>query len=455
MSNKGSTFLKQLNSRKNSKILYQKSLKQNQELIKQRKSKYTYVVDIKDNNEVIVGDKREIPPKETIIVKTKGNIVSVQRNEKIKHIKTTKDEVETLKSRIKEEVLFEQRLEDINEQKIKKQLEKVINEDKKKIALLNEQIDKIKNQTSEYQLSENVENLVVKIKKIKETLENIKSHYTIISDYYDFKGYEFLKNEILLSSIEDYCFYQNEVQIEQFVKNCKNEGKKINSVIETYEKCLKSEEKIIEIKDKTTKRDSEFKEYNNKVLLAESCHKKIIENFDIEDDFIKKINTDLYYIEKKIDNNRIFTKSKSLFNNLFNMAMCTTLMPILPSFRMFIQLILLKNAAETTNIFLNNKVEKTFTTTILNEYLSFIFDKEKLVLETEKLLKSTTKDIKEIKNNYINKFSSYSNVYKEYDLYLEKLGKIEKQLLEKQKELDKVRKALENNKTKIKALKKD
>jgi len=454
LSNKGSNFFRQLNSRTSSKILYQNSLKTKEK--QQINKKNFYVVNIEKNPYyIITGKQKEFIPKEKNVVKTSGKIVTIVKDNQIKRFKTSKEQIETINKKITEEIPFEEKLVDDNEEKIKKQLQKIINEDKKKISKINEEIDKIKDETHKYKLSEDIEDLNKKIIKIKETLKDIKNHYTIISEYYDFKGYETLKNEILLNSIEDYYFYQEESQIEETIRKCKNEGKKLNNIIETYEKCLKSEEKIIEIKNYTQKRDSDYKDSNEKVQLAQNSYKKIIENFNIEDDFIKNLNTDLYYLEQKIDEKNIFKKSKSLFNNLFNLGMCMTLMPIFPSFRMLLQLILFKNATEATHNFLNSQIEKTFTNNILKEYLNLIFDKEKLILETEKLLNSTTKNITDLKKEYISKFSSYSSIYKEYEIYLKKLEQMELELTKKQKQIIKAKKELEKNKEKVKILKKD
>lgn len=454
MSNKGNNFLRQLNSRTNSKILYQNSLKTKEKQDVNRKN--IYVVNIEKNPDyIIMGKEKEFIPKEKIIVKTSKKIVTVEKDNQIKRFKTSKEQIETINKKITDKIPFEEKLVDDNEEKIKKQLQKIINKDKKKITKINEEIDKIKEETHKYKLSEDIEELNKKIIKIKETLKDIKNHYTIISEYYDFKGYETFKNEILLNSIEDYYFYQEESQIEEFIRNCKNEGKKLNNVIETYEKCLKSEEKVLEIKNYTQKRDNDYKEHNNKVVLVEQSYKKIIENFNIEDDFIKSLNTDLYYLEQKIENEQIFTKSKSLFNNLFNIGMCTTLMPILPNLKMLIQLILLKNSIEATHHFFNPQIEKTFTNTVLNEYLNLIFDKEKLIIETEKMLTSTIKNVKQLKNEYINRFSEYSNIFKEYSLYLKKLEQMEMELEKKQKQIIEAKKELEKNKEKAKVLKKD
>jgi len=461
LSRKGSDFLKHLNSQSRSKKLaHSHQIKNDPPILRDSRNNLNniYTVEIKKEEAhiEITGRKKYAFSEKKLELQKQGKIITIKENDKVvKKVKTTKEVIEDLEEKIKNETEFELKLQDINEEKIKKELNKIIQQDKEKIKGINDEIAKIKDETTKHKLTTEIQNLESKVKILKHQIDEIKNHYIIISEYYDFKGYENLKNEILLTSIEDYCFYQEESQIETIIRKCKEEGKKINKIIESYENCLKTEDKVLEIKDYTQKRDEDYKEHNNKIDLANKSYQKITENFNAQDEFIKNLSTDLYYLEEKIERKRIFLQSKSLFNNLLNMGFSLTLLPIFPNIKMFIQLILLKKSIEATHNFLNPQIETTFTNAIIKQYLNIILDKTKILEETEKMLKEANNNLKSLKNDYIDKFSPYKDIYSEYKIYLNKIEKMEEELNEKQKQVLENKQALEQQKNKVKELRRE
>lgn len=462
MSNIGSDFYRHLIRRKKER------LKKNDIVTSKYQSNVTNNLSFKDslvskvdiekenNNYILKGKKVDKIEESPISIVRENNLLKISKKEDvILKTKVQKSVLEELEEGIRNNKKFEIKLEDINEKNIKNELKKIIEKDKKEVLNINEEILKIDKKANIYQKSEYIDELKIKLENVKKRLSEIRKHYEIISDYYDFKGYSNLNNTLLINSIEDYSFYKNADEIDELVMNCKKESEKLSVIIDVTDKCIKEDKKILEVKKYTLKRDEDFLLQKEKISLIDEGYEKIDKNIKTQDEFLKNLNKDISYLEDELSNFRLFDASKSLFNNMFRIGLCTNLMPLFPSFRLLFQVIILKSATDGIRNFFNPEFKKEIITKkVIRDYINMIYENKNNIDLLTKNLDGSISNIVEIRKEYISKFGKFSDVLDDYDVYLKKMDLTINKLNDKKEELVKIKKELNNKEQKVLELKK-
>lgn len=417
----------------------------------------TSKVDIEKENEkyIIKGAKVDIPQKSPIeIIKTR-NLINV-----------TKDEESIVKARVEEKVIqkleeainnnkkFEIKIEDINEKNIRTELSILIKKDKEETKKIEEELGQINEKATPFNTLEDVKKLEQRINEIKTRLSAIQKHYKIISEYYEFKGYNELQNTILINSIEDYTFYQNSTNIDKLVNECKQECKKLDTIIEATDKCIKTDKKVLEVKKYTEKRDEEYTRSKEEIKLIDEAYEKIENNVKYQDEFLVKLEKDIENIEGKLNDKNTFAATTSLLDNLFKMTMNAYLMPFFPSLSIIIQAILIEKSIKGIRSFLNPEIKRDFITRkFIGKYIKIIYDNKATLEATENLLTSNIEEIKNLKQDYIEKFGPYSDYLDGYKENLKKMENALDKLTKKNIKVKEMKEELKKKKEKILELK--
>lgn len=417
----------------------------------------TSKVDIEKENEkyIIKGAKVDIPQKSPIeIIKTR-NLINV-----------TKDEESIVKARVEEKVIqkleeainnnkkFEIKIEDINEKNIRTELSTLIKKDKEETKKIEEELGQINEKATPFNTLEDVKKLEQRINEIKTRLSAIQKHYKIISEYYEFKGYNELQNTILINSIEDYTFYQNSTNIDKLVNECKQECKKLDTIIEATDKCIKTDKKVLEVKKYTEKRDEEYTRSKEEIKLIDATYEKIENNIKYQDEFLVKLENDIENIEGKLNDKNTFASTTSLLDNLFKMTMNAYLMPFFPSLSIIIQAILIEKSIKGIRSFLNPEIKRDFITRkFIGKYIKIIYDNKATLEATENLLTSNIEEIKNLKQDYIEKFGPYSDYLDGYKENLKKMENALDKLTKKNIKVKEMKEELKKKKEKILELK--
>ena len=209
------------------------------------------------------------------------------------------------------------------------------------------------------------------------------------------------------------------------------------------------------IKKYTLKRDEDFLLQKEKISLIDEGYEKINQNIKTQDEFLKNLNKDISYLEDELSNFRLFDASKSLFNNMFRIGLCTNLMPLFPSFRLLFQVIILKSATDGIRNFFNPEFKKEIITKrVIRDYINMIYENKNNIDLITRNLDGSISNIVEIKKNYISKFGDFSDVLDDYDVYLKKMDLTINKLNDKKEELVKIKKELNNKEQKVLELKK-
>ena len=417
----------------------------------------TSKVDIEKENEkyIIKGAKVDIPQKSPIeIIKTR-NLINV-----------TKDEESIVKARVEEKVIqkleeainnnkkFEIKIEDINEKNIRTELSTLIKKDKEETKKIEEELGQINEKATPFNTLEDVKKLEQRINEIKTRLSAIQKHYKIISEYYEFKGYNELQNTILINSIEDYTFYQNSTNIDKLVNECKQECKKLDTIIEATDKCIKTDKKVLEVRKYTEKRDEEYTRSKEEIKLIDATYEKIENNIKYQDEFLVKLENDIENIEGKLNDKNTFALTTSLLDNLFKMTMNAYLMPFFPSLSIIIQAILIEKSIKGIRSFLNPEIKRDFITRkFIGKYIKIIYDNKAALEATENLLTSNIEEIKNLRQDYIEKFGPYSDYLDGYKENLKKMENALDKLTKKNIKVKEMKEELKKKKEKILELK--
>ena len=417
----------------------------------------TSKVDIEKENEkyIIKGAKVDIPQKSPIeIIKTR-NLINV-----------TKDEESIVKARVEEKVIqkleeainnnkkFEIKIEDINEKNIRTELSILIKKDKEETKKIEEELGQINEKATPFNTLEDVKKLEQRINEIKTRLSAIQKHYKIISEYYEFKGYNELQNTILINSIEDYTFYQNSTNIDKLVNECKQECKKLDTIIEATDKCIKTDKKVLEVKKYTEKRDEEYTRSKEEIKLIDEAYEKIENNVKYQDEFLMKLEKDIENIEGKLNDKSTFAATTSLLDNLFKMTMNAYLMPFFPSLSIIIQAILIEKSIKGIRSFLNPEIKRDFITRkFIGKYIKIIYDNKATLEATENLLTSNIEEIKNLRRDYIEKFGPYRAYLDGYKENLKKMENALDKLTKKNIKVKEMKEELKKKKEKILELK--
>lgn len=417
----------------------------------------TSKVDIEKENEkyIIKGAKVDIPQKSPIeIIKTR-NLINV-----------TKDEESIVKARVEEKVIqkleeainnnkkFEIKIEDINEKNIRTELSILIKKDKEETKKIEEELGQINEKATPFNTLEDVKKLEQRINEIKTRLSAIQKHYKIISEYYEFKGYNELQNTILINSIEDYTFYQNSTNIDKLVNECKQECKKLDTIIEATDKCIKTDKKVLEVKKYTEKRDEEYTRSKEEIKLIDEAYEKIENNVKYQDEFLMKLEKDIENIEGKLNDKSTFAATTSLLDNLFKMTMNAYLMPFFPSLSIIIQAILIEKSIKGIRSFLNPEIKRDFITRkFIGKYIKIIYDNKATLEATENLLTSNIEEIKNLRQDYIEKFGPYRAYLDGYKENLKKMENALDKLTKKNIKVKEMKEELKKKKEKILELK--
>ena len=417
----------------------------------------TSKVDIEKENEkyIIKGAKVDIPQKSPIeIIKTR-NLINV-----------TKDEESIVKARVEEKVIqkleeainnnkkFEIKIEDINEKNIRTELSTLIKKDKEETKKIEEELGQINEKATPFNTLEDVKKLEQRINEIKTRLSAIQKHYKIISEYYEFKGYNELQNTILINSIEDYTFYQNSTNIDKLVNECKQECKKLDTIIEATDKCIKTDKKVLEVRKYTEKRDEEYTRSKEEIKLIDATYEKIENNIKYQDEFLVKLENDIENVEGKLNDKSTFASTTSLLDNLFKMTMNVYLMPFFPSLSIIIQAILIEKSIKGIRSFLNPEIKRDFITRkFIGKYIKIIYDNKATLEATENLLTSNIEEIKNLKQDYIEKFGPYSDYLDGYKENLKKMENALDKLTKKNIKVKEMKEELKKKKEKILELK--
>lgn len=417
----------------------------------------TSKVDIEKENEkyIIKGAKVDIPQKSPIeIIKTR-NLINI-----------TKDEESIVKARVEEKVIqkleeainnnkkFEIKIEDINEKNIRTELSTLIKKDKEETKKIEEELGQINEKATPFNTLEDVKKLEQRINEIKTRLSAIQKHYKIISEYYEFKGYNELQNTILINSIEDYTFYQNSTNIDKLVNECKQECKKLDTIIEATDKCIKTDKKVLEVKKYTEKRDEEYTRSKEEIKLIDEAYEKIENNVKYQDKFLMKLEKDIENIEGKLNDKSTFAATTSLLDNLFKMTMNAYLMPFFPSLSIIIQAILIEKSIKGIRSFLNPEIKRDFITRkFIGKYIKIIYDNKATLEATENLLTSNIEEIKNLRQDYIEKFGPYRAYLDGYKENLKKMENALDKLTKKNIKVKEMKEELKKKKEKILELK--
>lgn len=417
----------------------------------------TSKVDIEKENEkyIIKGAKVDIPQKSPIeIIKTR-NLINI-----------TKDEESIVKARVEEKVIqkleeainnnkkFEIKIEDINEKNIRTELSTLIKKDKEETKKIEEELGQINEKATPFNTLEDVKKLEQRINEIKTRLSAIQKHYKIISEYYEFKGYNELQNTILINSIEDYTFYQKSTNIDKLVNECKQECKKLDTIIEATDKCIKTDKKVLEVRKYTEKRDEEYICSKEEIKLIDATYEKIENNIKYQDEFLMKLENDIENIEEKLNDKSTFASTTSLLDNLFKMTMNVYLMPFFPSLSIIIQAILIEKSIKGIRSFLNPEIKRDFITRkFIGKYIKIIYDNKAALEATENLLTSNIEEIKNLKQDYIEKFGPYSDYLDGYKENLKKMENALDKLTKKNIKVKEMKEELKKKKEKILELK--
>lgn len=417
----------------------------------------TSKVDIEKENEkyIIKGAKVDIPQKSPIeIIKTR-NLINV-----------TKDEESIVKARVEEKVIqkleeainnnkkFEIKIEDINEKNIRTELSILIKKDKEETKKIEEELGQINEKATPFNTLEDVKKLEQRINEIKTRLSAIQKHYKIISEYYEFKGYNELQNTILINSIEDYTFYQKSTNIDKLVNECKQECKKLDTIIEATDKCIKTDKKVLEVKKYTEKRDEEYTRSKEEIKLIDEAYEKIENNVKYQDEFLMKLEKDIENIEGKLNDKSTFAATTSLLDNLFKMTMNAYLMPFFPSLSIIIQAILIEKSIKGIRSFLNPEIKRDFITRkFIGKYIKIIYDNKATLEATENLLTSNIEEIKNLRQDYIEKFGPYRAYLDGYKENLKKMENALDKLTKKNIKVKEMKEELKKKKEKILELK--
>ena len=417
----------------------------------------TSKVDIEKENEkyIIKGAKVDIPQKSPIeIIKTR-NLINV-----------TKDEESIVKARVEEKVIqkleeainnnkkFEIKIEDINEKNIRTELSILIKKDNEETKKIEEELGQINEKATPFNTLEDVKKLEQRINEIKTRLSAIQKHYKIISEYYEFKGYNELQNTILINSIEDYTFYQNSTNIDKLVNECKQECKKLDTIIEATDKCIKTDKKVLEVKKYTEKRDEEYTRSKEEIKLIDEAYEKIENNVKYQDEFLMKLEKDIENIEGKLNDKSTFAATTSLLDNLFKMTMNAYLMPFFPSLSIIIQAILIEKSIKGIRSFLNPEIKRDFITRkFIGKYIKIIYDNKATLEATENLLTSNIEEIKNLRQDYIEKFGPYRAYLDGYKENLKKMENALDKLTKKNIKVKEMKEELKKKKEKILELK--
>ena len=403
----------------------------------------------------IKGQKVEIPQKSPIeIIKTK-NLINVTKNdESILKARVEENVIQQLEEAINKNKKFEIKIEDINEKKIRTELSTLIKKDKEETKKIKEEIEQLNKKATPFNTLEDVKKLEQKINKIKTRLSTIQKHYKIISEYYEFKGYNELQNTILINSIEDYAFYQNTTTIDKLVNECKQECKKLDTIIEATDKCIQTDKKILEVRKYTEKRDKEYIQSKEEIKLIDETYEKIENNIKDQDKFLLKLEEDIESIEIKLKDKRTFDATTSLLENLFKMTINAYLMPFFPSLSIIIQAILIEKSIKGIRSYLNPEIKKDFLTKkFIGKYIKIIYDNKATLEATENLLTSNIKELKALKEDYKEKFGPYSAYLDGYEENLKKIEDAIEKLNQKNTKVKEMKKELNNKKEKILELK--
>lgn len=417
----------------------------------------TSKVDIEKENEkyIIKGAKVDIPQKSPIeIIKTRNLINVAKDEESIVKARVEEKVIQKLEEAINNNKKFEIKIEDINEKNIRTELSTLIKKDKEKTKKIEEELGQINEKATPFNTLEDVKKLEQRINEIKTRLSAIQKHYKIISEYYEFKGYNELQNTILINSIEDYTFYQNSTNIDKLVNECKQECKKLDTIIEATDKCIKTDKKVLEVRKYTEKRDEEYTRSKEEIKLIDATYEKIENNIKYQDEFLVKLENDIENVEGKLNDKSTFASTTSLLDNLFKMTMNAYLMPFFPSLSIIIQAILIEKSIKGIRSFLNPEIKRDFITRkFIGKYIKIIYDNKATLEATENLLTSNIEEIKNLKQDYIEKFGPYSDYLDGYKENLKKMENALDKLTKKNIKVKEMKEELKKKKEKILELK--
>ena len=399
----------------------------------------------------IKGQKVNIPQKSPIeIIKTR-NLINVKKNdESIIKARIEEKVIQQLEEAINKNKKFEIKIEDINEKNIRAELSNIIKKDKEETKKAQEELEQISKKATPFNTLEDVKKLEQKINEIKTRLSDIQKHYKIISEYYEFKGYNELQNTILINSIEDYAFYQNTTKIDKLVNECKQECKKLDTIIEATDKCIKTDKKVLEVRKYTEKRDEEYIRSKEEIKLIDKTYEKIENNIKNQEKFLLKLEEDIQNIEGKLKDKKKFDATTSLLDNLFKMTINAYLMPFFPSLSIIIQAILIEKSIKGIRACLKPEIKKDFLTKkFIGKYIKIIYDNKATLEATENLLTSNIKELKALKEDYKEKFGPYSEYLNGYEENLIKIENALDKLNQKNTKVKEMKEELNNKKEKI------
>lgn len=458
MANIGNDFFRHLRNKKIKKddIIIQK-YQNNVYTTLNLKDELVSKVDVEKKNKKykLKGEKTEKLEISPIEIRKKDNLIEIdKKDEVVVKAKLEEEVLKQLERDIKKNRKFELKVEDINEKNIKNELNKLIEKDKKDVKEINEEINDIEEKIKKCKKNEYIKEYEEKLAKIKSRLGVIKEHYEVISDYYDFKGYANLKNTLLINSIEDFKTYKTNEEIENLVLHCKEEGKKLDVIIEATNKCIKADKKVLEVRKYNEKRDEEYLKEKEKIALIDEGYKKISYNVKEQDEFLSKLDDDIFYLNYKLSDIKLFRSSSSLLTNILNISICTNLMPVFPGFRLLFQAIILKNLTETARKLFNPDIKREIITKdIVSSYIKIIYDNKKNMDLIIKYLDDSISNVKELKKDFIKKFEEHKDILDDYDEYLHKIDSALEKLEEKNKLINEYKQELNKKEQKVLELK--
>lgn len=448
----GSDFIKHLLRRKKQRLKKDDivtSKYQNNKIEHIKSSK----VDIEEENKqyILKGAKVEQFKKSPIEIIKERNIIDIKKNdETVVKAKLEESVIKKIEQAINKNEEFEIKIEDINEKKIRKELTSLIKKDKNETNKINEELDEISKKATIYKKVEEIKELEKRINEIKKRLDTIKKHYEVISEYYEFKGYGELKNTILINSIEDYKFYQNQTAIDKLVIDCKEECKRLDTIIEVTDKCIKADEKVLEVKKYNEKRDEEYLKSREKIKAIDETYDKINKNMKEQNEFLEKLNKDMIVLEYRLKSDEFYENTNRVFDNLLKVSVATYLIPFFPPISIMIQAVLLDIAIRGLSSSLALQKKKEFVSKkVIEKYINILYENKSNLDLVQKLLTDNLSNLKELRKEYVDKFGQFSETFDDYKINLNKIDQSISKLEEKNENMKIVQRDLKEKSVKV------
>jgi len=294
---------------------------------------------------------------------------------------------------------------------------------------------------------------------LKKKINKLKLQYDTIKDKYDLSDFSILESIKLMENINDYKSVARLNEVEMMLKVCKKEISKIDSINIVVEENKKVGINIDNTKEQQSKIKVKFNKTKEKINQINSIEEELANEIKYQQEKVDDLYKKASYFEKKVGKEIEIIGHRDILGSLFRIAGGILTLPLTGRqlFGVALGSTLINKGLKEMNKELETK-EKIVINYEYEDVSNQIEQVKDKVEYTNLILTDSLNEIKKLKDNFKNEYDSYDNILPEYNSTIEKLNKLEINLLIQQEKILKMDKKLEKekeiNKQKLKKIEK-